>query len=70
MRVLVLIWAIWYHLKHVEPFQTIENLLGLFGTIWDHLRPYWTTWDYFSIICDYLGPVGTSWDQLGPVGTI
>ena len=82
----MLIWIIWYNLKHVEPFETIGDFLELFNTFWDHLGSLMDIWDHlepFRAICDisyYLGPswkilnnlilIKTIWDHLRQFDTI
>ena len=51
MRDMMLIWANWYNLEHIESFETTVIPLGLFMTIWDHFRS-------FAIIWDKLKPFG------------
>ena len=45
--------AILYLLKYVESFETIGDLLELFETIWNHVRPFGP----LETISDYPGPV-------------
>ena len=52
-----------YNLERVESPETIEDILELFGTIYDHLWP-------LRSMLGLLRPFGTIWDSLGPFRTI